>query len=58
MQEIISTENMAHFKNLRKPMNHLKRVHIQKSFVLIFKYLKKEDEIKFMDFDHHNSIYK
>lgn len=29
-------ENPHRYKNLRAPMNHLKRVHIDKHFVLIF----------------------
>ena len=45
--EIISTkvaeilENPHRYKNLRAPMNHLKRVHIDKHFVLIFSPLMK-----------------
>ena len=29
-------QNPHHYKNLRKPLQHLKRVHIDKSFVLVF----------------------
>ncbi len=31
-------QNPQHYKNLRAPMQHLKRVHIDKSFVLVFFY--------------------
>ena len=58
IKEIINVANIAHYKNLRKPLQHLKRVHIQKSFVLTFRYLEKEDKVIFYDFDHHNNIYK
>ena len=34
IQEILI--DPEHFKNLRKPLRHLKRVHVDKSFVLIF----------------------
>ena len=40
------------------PMNKFKRVPIDKSFVLIFKYDKAKDTIKFYDLDHHDRIYK
>lgn len=29
-------KNPYHYKNLKKPSQHLKRVHINKSFVLLF----------------------
>ena len=57
MKEIISSENVEHYKNLRAPLNNFKRVHIDTSFVLIFKYDKINDKIIFYDFDHHDKIY-
>ena len=33
-----------------------KRVHIG-HFVLVFKIIKRENKIVFMDFDHHDKIY-
>ena len=35
-----------------------KRVHIDKSFVLTFEYNKAKKHILFLDFDHHDNIYK
>jgi len=58
IEEIINSNNMEHYKNLRKPLQIFKRVNIDKHFVLIFKYEKKEDAIYFYDFDHHDIIYK
>jgi len=58
MGEIIKSENINHYKNLRKPLQHLKRVHIKGSFVLTFKYIESEDKVVFYDFDHHDRIYK
>lgn len=58
IQEIISCENINHYKNLRKPMNKFKRIHINNSFVLIFKYNKNTNTVSFCDLDHHDKIYK
>lgn len=59
IQEIITCENVEHYKNLRKPLNHLKRVHIdKKTFVLVFSVDEKNKHIIFEDFDHHDKIYQ
>ncbi len=58
IKEIVSNKSIEHYKNLRKPLNEFKRVHIMKSFVLIFKYEKSKDCVLFYDFDHHDKIYK
>jgi len=52
---LLDKKTIEHLKNLKKPMQHLKRVRIQ-SFVLTFKLEK--DTIFFEDFDHHDKIYK
>ncbi len=51
-------QNPHHYKNLRKPLQHLRRVHIDKSFVLIFSVNKKEKRVLFEELDHHDRIYK
>jgi len=56
--EVINNSNIEHYKNLKFPMNGFKRVHIDKSFVLIFKYDKANDKIRFHDLNHHDKIYK
>ena len=56
--EVLICEGVEHYKNLRKPLQHLKSVHIKSSFVLTFKYIKSEDKIVFCDFDYHDNIYK
>lgn len=58
MDEIVQSENIDHYKNLRSPLQHLQRVHIRGSFVLTFRYLKSEDKVVFYDFDHHDRIYR
>lgn len=58
INEILNSENINHYKNLRSPLQYLKRVHIKSSFVLTFRYIESEDKIIFYDFDHHDRIYK
>lgn len=57
IDEVTSSAAIDHYKNLRKPLQHLKRVHI-KSSVLTFKYDKLEDKVIFYNFGHHDDIYK
>ena len=49
---------IGHYKNLRHDLKDRKRVRIDKSFVLTFKYNKDKKFILFLDFDHHDNIYK
>ena len=58
MDEIVTSDKIEHYKNLRKPLQRFKRVHVMKSFVLIFKYDKSKDSIEFYDFSHHNEVYR
>ena len=58
INEIINSQDVEHYKNLKFPRNEFKRVHIDKSFVLVFRYDKANDIIKFYDLDHHDNIYK
>lgn len=51
-------QNPLHYKNLRKPLQHLKRVHIDKSFVLVFSVNETTHIITLEDYDHHDNIYK
>ena len=46
------------FKNLRNPMQHMKRVHIDSSFVLIFSVDEERRVVILEDFDHHDRIYR
>jgi mRNA interferase RelE/StbE/toxin YoeB len=60
IKEIISNDSdtIDHYKNLKHDMSSLKRVHIDKSFVLTFSVDKAKNFILFLDFDHHDNIYK
>ncbi len=58
MEEILNCSDVNHYKNLRRPLQDFKRVHVKSSFVLIFKYFQAEDKIVFYDLDHHDQIYR
>ena len=57
INEIINSEDVEHYKNLRHDMKNSKRVHIG-HFVLIFRFDKTNNIIFFDDFDHHDKVYK
>ena len=59
IEEIASRDNLSidFYKNLRHDLKEYKRVHIDKSFVLIFKVYKKENYILFDKLKHHDDIY-
>jgi len=56
IDEVINSYDIEHYKNLKYNMKDSKRVHIG-HFVLVFQYDKKNNLIKFDDFDHHDKIY-
>jgi YafQ family addiction module toxin component len=56
-EEILSCRDINHYKNLKRPLQNFKRVHIKSSFVLIFKYTESDDKIIFYELDHHDNIY-
>jgi len=55
VEEIL--HNPQHYKNLRAPLQHLKRVHIDKHFVLVFSVDENTKIITLEDYDHHDNIY-
>lgn len=57
IEEIINSSNVEHYKNLKYNMKDSKRVHIG-HFVLVFKFDKMNNLVLFLDFDHHDNIYK
>jgi mRNA-degrading endonuclease RelE of RelBE toxin-antitoxin system len=56
IEEIITCQNIEHYKNLKYILKDRKRIHVG-SFVLVFKFIKEENKIVFMDFDHHDKVY-
>lgn len=49
-------KNPEQYKPLRHDMKSIRRVHIAKSFVLIF--TVEGNLVRFLDMDHHDNIYK
>ncbi len=60
IKEIINRdkETIQHYKNLRHDLSEYKRVHIDEHFVLAFKIDLARKFVLFVDFDHHDLIYK
>jgi len=60
IEEIISRDTITidFYKNLKQNLKDYKRVHIMKSFVLLFKVFKEQNFILFERLDHHDNIYK
>ena len=46
------------YKNLRPPLHHWKRVHIDRHFVLTFSIDEETKTVILEDIDHHKNIYK
>src|SRR3989344_4047596 len=56
IEKVINSFDVEHYKNLRYDMKDRKRAHIG-HFVLVFKFIKQENKIIFVDFDHYDNIY-
>ena len=50
--------NPHRYKPLRYDLKGMKRVHLKKSFVLVFEIDDEEKVVRFLDLDHHDTIYK
>lgn len=50
--------NPNHYKNLHKPLQGYKRVHINKHFVMVFKINEDNRTVTFYCYKHHDSVYK
>lgn len=51
-------EDPYRFKPLGAPLQNKHRVHILKSFVLVYEILERERTVKIYDLDHHDNVYK
>ena len=60
IKEIINNnlDSIDRYKNLRYGLSEYKRIHLDKSFVLIFLVDKKNKHIIFDKLKHHDEIYK
>jgi len=57
INEVLTSGDIEHYKNLRYDMKDSKRVHIG-HFVLVFSYNEAKDFVSFEDYDHHDIIYE
>jgi len=55
--EIISSEDLNRYKNLRYDLKRYRRVHVNGSYVIIF-YDDETNKVFFVDYDHHDKVYK
>ena len=51
-------ENPEHYKPLKGDMKGSRRVHIDKSFVLVYGIDYENMVVKILDYDHHDNIYE
>lgn len=58
IEEILTCDDVNHYKNLKQPLRDFKRVHVKSSFVLTFKCIESEDKVVFYRLKHHDDIYK
>ncbi len=50
-------KNPLHFKPLKGDLHGSRRVHIDKSFVLIYEFNQEKGIITLLDYKHHDNIY-
>ena len=50
-------ENPEHYKPLKGDMKGSRRVHIDKSFVLVCEIDYENKVVRILDYDHHDNIY-
>ena len=50
-------ELIDHYKNLRNELSDYKRVHVEKSFVLLFNVDKQKKLVYFVKLAHHDTVY-
>jgi len=60
IREIVDNDpqSIDRYKNLKYGLSDYKRVHIDKSFVLLFKVDKNRNHILFYRLKHHSEVYK
>ena len=50
-------DNPHQFKPLKGDMHGARRVHINRSFVLVYEVDEKSKMVRILDYDHHDKIY-
>jgi len=59
VEEVIShnSKTINTYKNLKSPLNELKRIHLTNNFILLFQFNQKENCIIFIDILHWDKAY-
>lgn len=55
--EVLDSKDLSHYKNLKYDLKKYKRVHVNSSYVILF-YDDKTKKVYFVDYSHHDKIYK
>ncbi len=50
--------NPHRYKPLRHDLKGSRRVHLERSFVLVFEIAEEEKMVRFLDWRHHDEIYR
>jgi len=53
--EVLSSSNLDHYKNLKYDLKPYKRVHVNDSYVILF--FGDDGYIYFVDYEHHDKVY-
>lgn len=56
VDEVIATQDLDHYKNLRYELKKYKRIHVNNSYVILF--FGSDGTVYFVDYSHHDNIYK
>ncbi|MFT7615260.1 MAG: mRNA-degrading endonuclease RelE of RelBE toxin-antitoxin system [Candidatus Woesearchaeota archaeon] len=56
IKEILLCKDINHYKNLKYELKKFKRVHVNKSFIILFR--DKSNVIHFIDYEHHDKVYE
>ena len=56
INEILNCSDINHYKNLKNKLKQYKRVHLNKSFVMLF--FEKKNTIYFDSYEHHDKVYE
>lgn len=56
IDEILNSQELDHYKNLRYDLKKYKRVHVNDSYVILF--FGDDGTVYFIDYEHHDKVYK
>ncbi|MBR9706805.1 MAG: addiction module toxin RelE [Candidatus Diapherotrites archaeon] len=59
IKEVVNHDHdtISHYKNLQHDLKEFKRVHVDRSFVLVFKVFENENFALFDRLEHHDKVY-